>query len=70
MEFLIIFAMLIVLIGLFVGATYLNQKTEVPENCRAAYQEAQECETCGTHTETGSKCGFQGALEFMKEVKL
>ena len=73
MEFLIIFLMLIVLIALFVGATYLNQKTEIPESCRAAYLEAQSCETCGTtasNTEGKHSCGFQGALEYMKEVKL
>lgn len=73
MQFVIIFLMLIVLIALFVGATYLNQKTEVPESCKAAYLEAQSCDTCGTSAlESNGKhsCGFQGALEFMKEVKL
>lgn len=70
MNFLIIFGMLIVLMLIFVAATYLNQKVEVPESCKAAYLEAQSCETCGSHSKEGSSCGFQGALEFMKEVKL
>jgi hypothetical protein len=70
MNFLIIFGMLIVLMMIFVASSYLNQKVEVPENCKAAYLEAQACDTCGNHSESGSKCGFQGALEFMKEIKL
>lgn len=69
MEFLLIFGILIVLIGLFVGSTYLNEKSEIPDDCKAAYLEAQSCETCSSHKE-GSSCGFSKTLEFMKEVKL
>ncbi|MFU8792582.1 MAG: hypothetical protein ACNA7K_01005 [Acholeplasmataceae bacterium] len=51
----------------------MNQKTEIPESCKAAYLEAQSCETCGTSASDSNgkhSCGFQGALEFMKEVRL
>jgi hypothetical protein len=45
---------------------HLNKKIAVPESCKAAYLEAQSCESCASR---GGGCGFNDAIEFMKEVK-
>ncbi|MCR3906085.1 MAG: hypothetical protein NUK62_03560 [Tenericutes bacterium] len=70
MEFLILVAVLCGFIGLYIATMYLNKKVEVPESCRAAYLEAQTCESCTSRGGSGGSCGFSDALEFMKEVKL
>ena len=67
-QFLILMAILIGIIVLYVGTMYLNNKVEVPESCKQAYLEAQNCESCASRD--GGSCGFSDTLEFMKEVKL
>ncbi len=67
-QFLILMAVLVGIISLYVGTMYLNKKVAIPESCKQAYLEAQSCESCASRD--GGSCGFNDALEFMKEVKL
>ena len=67
-QLLILMGILIGIIAIYVGTMWLNNKVEIPEECREAYLEAQSCESCASR-DSGS-CGFSDALEFMKEVKL
>lgn len=69
MELVILILILSGFIGLYIGAMYLNQKVAVPESCKAAYLEAQSCESCGSKG-SKSSCNFNDTLEFLKEVKL
>jgi hypothetical protein len=41
-------AIVVGVVLLFVGATYLNGKTEVPESCRDLVLD--ECESCHSHS--------------------
>jgi hypothetical protein len=68
MEILILIGVLSGFIGLYVLTMALNDRVAVPESCKEAYLEAQSCESCTS--KSGSGCGFSGALEFMKEVKI
>lgn len=65
-SYLILIGIIIGFIGLYMLTTYLNKKIAVPESCKAAYLEAQSCESCASR---GGGCGFSDAIEFMKEVK-
>ena len=67
-QFLILMGILIGVIALYVGTMYLNDKVEIPESCKAAYLEAQNCESCASND--GGSCGYSNTLEFLKEVKL
>lgn len=66
MEILVLIAVLSSFIGLYIITMALNAKVKIPESCKEAYLEAQSCESCSSH---GGGCGFNDALEFMKEVK-
>ena len=66
-TYLILIAFIIGFIGLYMLATTLNAKVPIPESCKAAYIEAQSCESCASRG--GGSCGFSDAIEFMKEVK-
>ncbi len=68
-PFFILFGILVVLIFGYVGAMQLNAKVDIPESCKEAYLEAQNCGACGTKNKGGS-CNFQDTLQFLKEVKL
>jgi len=67
MQIFILIAILSGFIGLYILAMALNAKVKIPESCKEAYLEAQSCESCSSH---GGGCGFNDALEFMKEVKI
>ena len=66
-TYLILIAFIIGFIGFYMLATTLNSKVPIPESCKAAYLEAQTCESCSSRS---GGCGFSDAIEFMKEVKL
>jgi hypothetical protein len=72
MELLILILVLGGFITLYILTMKLNEKVAVPESCKAAYLEAQSCESCGSKSdkETKGSCGFSNTLEFLKEVKL
>lgn len=69
MPYIILIGLMILFIGLYAGTMHLNSKVEVPESCREAYMEAQNCGACGTKTGQAS-CNIKQTLEFLKEVKL
>jgi hypothetical protein len=69
MELVILLLVVCGFIGLYVATMYLNQKVAIPESCKEAYLEAQQCESCTSRGSKGS-CGFNDTLEFLKEVKL
>jgi len=68
-PFIVLFGILVVLIFMYVGAMQLNAKVEVPDSCKEAYMEAQNCGACGSKNK-GTSCNFQETLDFLKEVKL
>lgn len=68
LQFLILIAILVGIITLYVGTMYLNNKVAIPESCKEAYLEAQNCESCAS--QDGGSCGYSNTLEFLKEVKL
>ena len=73
MELLILILVLGGFITLYILTMFLNEKVAVPESCKAAYLEAQTCESCSSRDSKDSKggsCGFSNTLEFLKEVKL
>jgi hypothetical protein len=67
-SYLVLIGIISGFIGLYMLTMHLNKKIAVPESCKAAYLEAQSCESCASRD--GGSCGFSDALEFMKEVKL
>lgn len=67
-TYLILIGFIIGFIGIYVLATHLNSKVEIPEGCMEAYLEAQKCETCAS--KSGGSCGYGAALEMMKEVRI
>jgi len=69
-QLLILMGVLIGIIALYIGTMYLNDHTEIPEECREAYLEAQSCETCALSSGDKKSCGFGDTLEFIKEVTL
>jgi hypothetical protein len=68
MQYVIMVAILGGFIGLYI-AMYLNSKVAVPESCKEAYLEAQNCESCSTKSGKSS-CNFNSTIEFLKEIKL
>lgn len=50
----------------YIVISYYNQKTEVPESCEQAYDEAQNCSACGSK----NSCGIRKAIIEMKETNL
>ncbi|TVP86198.1 MAG: hypothetical protein EA375_01805 [Acholeplasmataceae bacterium] len=64
MEFFIGFAVVVGVIALYMGSMFLNAKTEVPEECREAYLEAQSCDTCAMRS---GICGFKDVLETIRK---
>ncbi|PKK96472.1 MAG: hypothetical protein CVV58_06195 [Tenericutes bacterium HGW-Tenericutes-3] len=69
MELLILVGVVSGFILLYIGTMYLNDRVKVPESCKAAYLEAQSCESCASR-DGKSSCNFNDTLEFLKEVKL
>jgi hypothetical protein len=69
MQYIIMVAILGGFIGLYILAMYLNSKVAVPESCKEAYLEAQNCESCSTKSGKSS-CNFNSTIEFLKEIKL
>jgi hypothetical protein len=69
MPYLILVGLLVLFIGLYVGAMQLNAKVEIPESCKEAYLEAQNCGACGSRG-SQSSCNVKQTIEFLKEVKL
>lgn len=69
MQYVIMVAILGGFIGLYILAMYLNSKVAVPESCKEAYLEAQNCESCATKGGKSS-CNFNSTIEFLKEIKL
>lgn len=70
MQYVIMVLVLAGFIGLYLLAMYLNSKVAIPESCKEAYLEAQNCESCATKGTKASSCGFNNTLEFLKEIKL
>ena len=70
-QFLILLAIVGGIIFVYIATMYLNKAVAVPESCKAAYLEAQNCETCASKGMcTIDEQKFQDAIEYMKEVKL
>ncbi len=66
-QFLILLSVLGVIILIYVGTMYLNDKTEIPEECREAYLEAQGCKSCSAFRKDSSSCGFKDVLKIMED---
>jgi len=69
MQYIIMVTILGGFIGLYILAMYFNSKVAVPESCKEAYLEAQNCESCSTKSGKSS-CNFNNTIEFLKEIKL
>ncbi len=67
MQILIILGVVSVIIFIYIGTMYLNEKVAIPESCKEAYAEAQTCESCSRN---GTSCNLKETMEFLKEVKL
>lgn len=61
------FAVVIVVIALYMATMFLNAKTEVPEECREAYLEAQSCDTCGLRS---GVCGMKNIMDHIKKKEI
>ncbi len=72
-QFLVLFAIIGGIIGIYIATMYLNKAVAVPESCKKAYDEAQSCVACGLQGScsiAGNEDRFKDAIEFMKEAKL
>ncbi len=65
MEFILIVGIIVAASLIYIGSIYANQTTEIPESCKQAYLDAQNCSGC-----SGSGSCLTRALESIKEIKL